>query len=933
MYIPSILKKLAFKLKTSNKKQRVFNTSGSSFISDSSQNSSTLSDALDISEYLEYEWFDLEPKTDYTYSRSVSYNNVKGDKIYISPNMSRRRLHGDASLLESQESPKKMIPTSTHWLRSREKVTDFSTPQHSENSFSSYLTENIHNEHVENNQGSALQTSNSVINRRRSSNNSKHESSNTKTVTTITNTVTEFYEDSEGQIEKGMKEANTSKAIKENQALSSSSSSSAAATASREFTKETVTTEYLIKDKSADIYDNDKALLYSKDSNLGSHYRQQSTSSYKSNAAHYNKNESAGSTSEKSSGYNTQSGNTSQKRFLAQKMASAVAALSLPGSYFKRDKSTTVKHMYGLDSDTDDYDDVCGRSTTAKASASSGIYSMSSPYYAGTKHATARTASRDGLVLATAKGAKRLCTKTVTTVIEFVDWLTFGTTRKVASVVTSRRLCCCCLPLLLLLLLPLLLSGLWAIAELSAKNSTTIINQLTMLPFIRKPEVIMIERGGASTSQLLLEKQVQMLILQMQETREKQNEQLSRADVEAMIKSMSAEQLATFMGHVNQNGLKQNEQLEGWKQEQLAHFETVNEKMKLLITKAETLNAELIAAKKSLESQSSASGENKNKIALLEESLHTLVGEFSHLKNFQHEYYNLFKNCCKNATAIRSDIKEEVYAALLKVLGGNTGGDSGTAESVVQQTLTAWLHDNYISRSELDSQLSVLAKTLTKKLQDMLLKEKPNATLYLSGVNSGISESFVRALVDDALVKFSADKTGMADFALESGGGSVISTRCSETYTKKTALVSIFGIPLFYKSNSPRTAIQPDVNPGECWAFKGSIGTLVIQLSRKIKITAISMEHIPKSISPHGRIDSAPKDFSVYSLSDLNDQKGVCLGNYTYEDNGRPLQQFSLQVENTAATQLVEVRISSNHGNLEFTCLYRFRVHGIPDDP
>lgn len=71
----------------------------------------------------------------------------------------------------------------------------------------------------------------------------------------------------------------------------------------------------------------------------------------------------------------------------------------------------------------------------------------------------------------------------------------------------------------------------------------------------------MIERGGASTSQLLLEKQVQMLILQMQETREKQNEQLSRADVEAMIKSMSAEQLATFMGHVNQNGLKQNEQL------------------------------------------------------------------------------------------------------------------------------------------------------------------------------------------------------------------------------------------------------------------------------------------------------------------------------------------------------------------------------------
>ena len=202
---------------------------------------------------------------------------------------------------------------------------------------------------MENNQSSTMQTSSSVISRRRS--NSRQEPSNNKTVTTITNTVTEIYEDLDGQIEKGMKEANISKAVHDNQALSSStssSSSSAAPTASREMRKETVTTSYLIKDRSADAYNNEKALLYDKDSNRGGvHYRQQSMSSYKANSSVHDKNESAASTSDRSSGYCTQNSNTSQKRFLTQKMASAAAALCSAGNYFTKDKTTTVKHMYG----------------------------------------------------------------------------------------------------------------------------------------------------------------------------------------------------------------------------------------------------------------------------------------------------------------------------------------------------------------------------------------------------------------------------------------------------------------------------------------------------------------------------------------------------------------------------------------------------------
>lgn len=36
----------------------------------------------------------------------------------------------------------------------------------------------------------------------------------------------------------------------------------------------------------------------------------------------------------------------------------------------------------------------------------------------------------------------------------------------------------------------------------------------------------------------------------------------------------------------------------------------------------------------------------------------------------------------------------------------------------------------------------------------------------------------------------------------------MVSVRCSKTYFRKTALFSVFGIPLWYISNSARTVIQ-----------------------------------------------------------------------------------------------------------------------------
>lgn len=172
-----------------------------------------------------------------------------------------------------------------------------------------------------------------------------------------------------------------------------------------------------------------------------------------------------------------------------------------------------------------------------------------------------------------------------------------------------------------------------------------------------------------------------------------------------------------------------------------------------------------------------------------------------------------------------------------------------------------------------------------------------------------------------------ADK--MADFALETQGASVISTRCSETYRIRSACVTLFGFPLWYPSESPRTVIQgyPVLLPGKCWAFHGVQGTLVISLSHPIRITHVTLDHLPRYNSPTGRIDSALKDFEVYGMKN-DTEEGTLLGTFTYDEYGEPTQTFKLPNLSNVVYRFVELRVLSNWGHVEYTCLYRFRVHG-----
>ncbi|CAL8332434.1 unnamed protein product [Lota lota] len=172
-----------------------------------------------------------------------------------------------------------------------------------------------------------------------------------------------------------------------------------------------------------------------------------------------------------------------------------------------------------------------------------------------------------------------------------------------------------------------------------------------------------------------------------------------------------------------------------------------------------------------------------------------------------------------------------------------------------------------------------------------------------------------------------ADK--MADFALESQGASVVSTRCSETYSIGTACITLFGFPLWYPSESPRTVIQgyAVLLPGRCWAFRGVQGTLVLALSHPVAISHVTLDHLPRYSAPTGRIDSAPRDFQVYGMQDTLDE-ATLLGNFTYNQEGESTQTFKIPESSSVAYRHVELRVLSNWGHMTYTCVYRFRVHG-----
>ncbi|XP_063178517.1 SUN domain-containing protein 2 [Chroicocephalus ridibundus] len=312
-------------------------------------------------------------------------------------------------------------------------------------------------------------------------------------------------------------------------------------------------------------------------------------------------------------------------------------------------------------------------------------------------------------------------------------------------------------------------------------------------------------------------------------------------------------------------------------------------------------------------------GTFQGEVDKLEQEVSALRRELAGLKSDQEVMGKHMEGMLEQLKAVRADVEAQFPAWVSRFLSQSR--QDGAAGRVLQQ-------------EDLQAELQALErKILAKVSEDRRLSARDAqagiGVALQQGRTTGVTEEQVHLIVDQALKRYSEDRVGMVDYALESAGASVINTRCSETHRTWKAL-SLFGIPLWYHSQSPRVILQPDVNPGNCWAFRGSLGFAIIRLSSIIRPTAVTLEHIPKALSPQGTIPSAPKDFAVYGLKEEGEEEGLLLGKFTYDHDGDPIQTFYLEGDSIGTYELVELRVLSNWGHPEYTCIYRFRVHGEP---
>ncbi len=267
--------------------------------------------------------------------------------------------------------------------------------------------------------------------------------------------------------------------------------------------------------------------------------------------------------------------------------------------------------------------------------------------------------------------------------------------------------------------------------------------------------------------------------------------------------------------------------------------------------------------------------EDKQKATRAQQELARLEGKLNEINTLRGDFEAKMAGCCKKASTNLDEalLKSEVEAAVdrwtLNVMGGDDASSSATAAKFKEH-----LRSEYVSRAEMETLVERLTRSLSAEVRSEVLawaqshaevssasavdeimrnstllsmfREKIAADLTalsaLATASSSSSSSSVSmsndheilSAIHDALRVYDADKTGKFDFALESAGGTIASIRCTETYDVSNAVYSVFGIPFWWERNSPRAILQPGANPGQCWAFKGSRGEVVIKLSNPI---------------------------------------------------------------------------------------------------
>lgn len=246
-----------------------------------------------------------------------------------------------------------------------------------------------------------------------------------------------------------------------------------------------------------------------------------------------------------------------------------------------------------------------------------------------------------------------------------------------------------------------------------------------------------------------------------------------------------------------------------------------------------------------------------------------------------------------------------------------------------------------------------------------------------SGSSSGITiktgdgqdvTSLVEHLVEKSVAHHSQkDDIARVDFALNSAGAGVIPSLTSQTFNVQPKAFFGFISGAARYARSPVNALNHETQVGYCWPFFGSQGQLGVQLTDRVLITDVTIDHIAKEVAHDLR--TTPRQMEVWGLLEGRENREKYVEFEAQRDQARadgadipdapeypsdlprsrdvryvPIASFMYDIHASNNIQTFPVRqdiqdlgidfgvvvlvVKSNWGSQSFTCLYRFRVHG-----
>lgn len=226
-------------------------------------------------------------------------------------------------------------------------------------------------------------------------------------------------------------------------------------------------------------------------------------------------------------------------------------------------------------------------------------------------------------------------------------------------------------------------------------------------------------------------------------------------------------------------------------QEIVNHIDPQQQKIGILETKIQFMNDKL--SDKTLENQ-----DLKYSLDLLKSEHDHLLGNLNgHKSDVDIKLANLLNDVDLKFTTLNqnqySTIDNHVKVILMDIMGYDKSNGKPTDVDLKTWILNVFVAKDYLEErlaalslkfdknvnDELSRSAAILMKNIGEQIksQTLLIIENKQTTDGCAKGGVGLDDVKIKAIVRDVLAIYDADKTGLVDYALESAGGEVLSTR------------------------------------------------------------------------------------------------------------------------------------------------------------